>query len=54
MGQVLYCFSMSFVKFQGYMGKKIDDLDPIWAFAEDDPTFNLQTAMKWYTKLWEA
>ena len=27
--EVLYCFFRSSIKFQGYMGKKIDDLIPI-------------------------
>ena len=27
--EVPYCFSRSSINFQGYMGKKIDDLNPI-------------------------
>ena len=27
---VPYCFSKSSIEFQGHMGKKIDDLNPIW------------------------
>ena len=33
--KVPYCFFRSSIKFQGYMGKKIDDLIPI---------------LKWYTR----
>ena len=30
MEEVHYCFSRSYVKFQGHTGWKIDDLNPIW------------------------
>ena len=30
MEEVPYCFSMSSIKFQGYKGCKIDDLNPNW------------------------
>ena len=29
--EVLYCFSRSSIKFQGYMSNKIDDFNPIWS-----------------------
>ena len=41
--EVLYCFSRSSVKFEDHTGQKIDDLAAIWAFADDNPSFNLQT-----------
>ena len=35
MEEVPCSFSRSFVKFEGHMGRKIDDLDPISAFPDD-------------------
>ena len=35
MEEVPSSFSMSFVKSEGNMGRKIDDLDPISAFPDD-------------------
>ena len=34
LGEVLYCFSRSSIKFQGYMAKKIVYLDSNWAFSD--------------------
>ena len=39
-----YCFSRSFVKFQGHAGRKV--LDPILAFADDHPDPNSQATME--------
>ena len=36
--EVLYCFSMSSVKFQGHTGQKIVDFDPNWAFPDCNST----------------
>ena len=35
MEEVPCSFSISFVKFEGHMGRKIDDFDPISAFPDD-------------------
>ena len=52
--EVPYCFSMSSIKFQGYMGQNIDDLNPIWgrllgrsqlSNPPDLPCFNIQEAL---------
>ena len=32
------------------MGRKIDDVDPIWAFPDCNSRLNLQIATEWYTK----
>ena len=49
--EVPYCFSRSFVKFQGHMGQKIADFDPNWAFPECNSSLNSPMALKWCTKL---
>ena len=53
---VPYCFSRSFVKFQGHSTKKIVDFDPNWAFPDCNSSLTWPVAMKWFTKLetaWE-
>ena len=49
--EVPYCFSRSFVKFQGHRGKKIPDFDPNSAFLDCNFSLNSLMAMKWCTKL---
>ena len=51
LGEVPYCFSMSSVKFKGYINKKSADFDPNWNFQDCNSSFNLQMAMEWCTKL---
>ena len=50
-GEGLYCFSRSSVKFQGHTGKKNRRLDPNWAFANCNSSFHSLMALKWCTKL---
>ena len=49
--EVLYCFSMSSVKFQGHTGQKIADFDPNWAFPDCNSNLNSSMDLKWCTKL---
>ena len=49
--EVPYCFSRSFVKFQGHTGQKITDFDPNWAFPDCNLSFNSPMVMKWCIKL---
>ena len=46
-----YCFSRSFVKFQGHPALKIVKFDPNWAFPDCNSSLNLPMAMKCCTKL---
>ena len=46
-----YCFSRSFVKFQGHPALKIVEFDPNWAFPDCNSSLNLPMAMKCCTKL---
>ena len=49
--EVPYCFSRSYVKFQGHMALKIVEFDPNWAFPDCNSSSNSPMAMKCYTKL---
>ena len=49
--EVPYCFSRSYVKFQGHPALKIVEFDPIWAFPDCNSSLNLPMAMKCCTKL---
>ena len=49
--EVPYCFSMSYVKFQGHTALKIVEFDPNWAFPDCNSSFNSPMAMKCCTKL---
>ena len=49
--EVPYCFSRSFVKFQGHPALKIVKFDPNCAFPDCNSSFNLPMAMKCCTKL---
>ena len=49
--EVLYCFSRSYVKFQGHTALKIVEFDPIWAFPDCNSSLNSPMAMKCCTKL---
>ena len=49
--EVPYCFSRSFVKFQGHTGQTIAHFDPNLAFPDCNSILNSQMAMKWCTKL---
>ena len=49
--EVPYCFSRSYVKFQGHTALKIFEFDPNWAFPDCNPSFNSPMAMKCCTKL---
>ena len=49
--EVPYCFSRSYVKFQGHPALKIVKFDPNWAFPDCNSSLNLPMAMKCCTKL---
>ena len=46
-----YCFSRSFVKFQGHTALKIVKFDPNWAFPDCNSSLKSPMATKWCTKL---
>ena len=46
-----YCFSRSYVKFQGHPALKIVEFDPNWAFPDCKSSLNSPMAMKCCTKL---
>ena len=46
-----YCFSRSFVKFQGHTALKIVEFDPNWAFPDCNSSLNSPMATKCCTKL---
>ena len=49
--EVPYCFSRSYVKFQGHRALKIIEFDPNWAFPDCNSSLNSPMAMKCCTKL---
>ena len=49
--EVPYCFSRSYVNFQGHMALKIVEFDPNWAFPDCNSSLNSSMAMKCCTKL---
>ena len=49
--EVPYCFSRSYVKFQGHMALKIFEFDPNWAFPDSNSSLNWPMATKCCTKL---
>ena len=49
--EVPYCFSRSFVKFQGHTALKIVEFYPNWAFPDCNSSLNSPMAMKCCTKL---
>ena len=49
--EVPYCFSRSYVKFQGHRALKIVEFDPNWAFPDSNSSLNSPMAMKCCTKL---
>ena len=49
--KVPYCFSRSYVKFQGHTALKIIEFDPNWAFPDSNSSLNSPMAMKCCTKL---
>ena len=49
--EVPYCFSRSFVKFQGRTALKIVKFDPNWAFPDCNSNLNSPMGTKWCTKL---
>ena len=49
--EVPYCFSRSYVKFQGHAALKIVEFDPNWAFPDCNSSLNSPMAMKCCTKL---
>ena len=49
--EVSYCFSRSYIKFQGHTALKIVEFDPNWAFPECNSSLNSPMAMKCCTKL---
>ena len=51
MEEVPYCFSRSYVKFQGHTALKIVEFDLNWAFPDCNSSLNSPMAMKCCTKL---
>ena len=49
--EVPYCFSRSYVKFQGHTAQKIVEFDPNWAFPDSNSSLNSPMAMKCCIKL---
>ena len=49
--EVPYCFSRSYVKFQGHTALKIVEFYPNWAFPDCNSSLNSPMAMKCCTKL---
>ena len=49
--EVPYCFSRSYLKFQGHTALKIVDFDPNWAFADCNSSLESPMATKWCTEL---
>ena len=49
--EVPYCFSRSYLKFQGHTALKIVEFYPNWAFPDSNSSLNLPMAMKCCTKL---
>ena len=49
--EVPYCFSRSFVKFQGHTWQKTTNFDPNWAFPDCNSSLNSPMALKWCIKL---
>ena len=49
--EVPYCFSRSYVKFQGHTALKIVEFDPNWVFPDCNSGLNSPMAMKYCTKL---
>ena len=49
--EVPYCFSRSYVKFQGHTALKIVKFYPNWAFPDSNSSLNPPMAMKCCTKL---
>ena len=49
--EVPYCFSRSYIKFQGHTALKIAEFDPNWAFPDCNSNLNSPMAMKCCTKL---
>ena len=49
--EVPYCFSRSYVTFQGHTALKIVEFDPNWAFLDCNSSLNSPMAMKCCTKL---
>ena len=49
--EVPYCFSRSYVKFQGHTALKIVEFDPNWAFPDSNSCLKSPMAMKCCTKL---
>ena len=49
--EVPYCFSRSYIKFQGHMALKIIEFYPNWAFPDCNSSLNSPMAMKCCTKL---
>ena len=49
--EVPYCFSRSYIKFQGHTALKIFEFDPNWAFPDSNSSLNSPMAMKCCTKL---
>ena len=49
--EVPYCFSRSYVKFQGHTALKIVEFDSNWAFPDCNSSLNSPMAMKFCTEL---
>ena len=49
--EVPYCFSRSYIKFQGHTALKIVEFDPNWAFPDSNFSLNSPMVIKCCTKL---
>ena len=49
--EVPYCFSRSYIKFQGHADLRIVDFNPNWAFPDCNSSLESPMATKWCTKL---
>ena len=52
--EVPYCFSRSYIKFQGHTALKIVQFDPNWVFRDSNSSLNSPMAMKCCTKAWHS
>ena len=53
--EVAYCFSRSFIKFQGYMGQKIANFELNWEFPDSSSSLNsLHDVFEMIHKAWRS
>ena len=52
--EVPYCFSRSYVKFQGHTAEKIVDFDPNWAFPDCNSSLKFSDGYKMMHRAWSS